>query len=242
MSALVVGGANGIGLAVATLLAQGGKHVFVADRVEPASGSCDYIPLDLATADYSAIERVKAETDTLVFTAGFGRLALFEDVAEEEMVLQMTVNTLAPMRVVRMFYDKIKSGDTFYTAVMVSVAGMMASPFFATYGASKAALNVFISSLNAELEGGGSCNRILNVSPGSFKGSRFNGAAHTDLAALTPLATEIIDRMYARERLFIPQYEEVYGEVLRRAYENPEAEARHSYEYKLARIRNNSKQ
>lgn len=240
MSALVVGGANGIGLAIATLLAQEGRHVYVADRAVPAAGDFDYIPLDLASADYSALEEVKPRIDTLVFTAGFGRLALFEDIAEEEMVRQMTVNAIAPMRVVRMFYDRIRSAEHFHTAVMVSVAGMMASPFFSTYGASKAALNVFISSLNAELECGGSPNRILNVSPGSFKGSRFNGAAHTDLSALAPLAKEIIDKMYAGERLFIPQYEEVYREVLRRAYENPESEARHSYEYKQARLTNNA--
>ena len=108
----------------------------------------------------------------------------------------------------------------------------MSSPFFSVYGASKAALKIFIESVNVELEKAGCSNRILNVSPGSIKGTAFAGGDN-DLTVTEQLASEIIEHLYAKDDLFIPQYEEVYKEVLRRYNEDFREEGRHSYEYKL---------
>jgi short-subunit dehydrogenase len=108
----------------------------------------------------------------------------------------------------------------------------MSSPFFSVYGASKAALKIFIESVNVELEKGGSANRILNVSPGSIKGTSFN-QGNTDLAQTTVLANEIIRNLEAKNDLFIPQYEEVFKHVLTRYQADFREEGRHSYEYKI---------
>ena len=97
---------------------------------------------------------------------------------------------------------------------------------------SKAALKIFIESVNVELEKGGSDNRILNVSPGSIAGTSFN-QAKTNLAVTTPLAQEIISHLKNRDDLFIPRYEEVFRNVLERYQADFRAEGRHSYEYKL---------
>jgi len=83
-----------------------------------------------------------------------------------------------------------------------------------------------------ELEKAGSSNRILNVSPGSIKGTNFNNGG-TDLSQLTDLGTRIISEMEQKNDLFIPQYDTVYQEVLRRYHEDFRAEGRHSYDYKL---------
>ena len=115
---------------------------------------------------------------------------------------------------------------------MVSIAGFMSSPFFSLYGATKAALKIFIESVNVELEKGGCANRILNVSPGSIKGTSFNGGA-TDLSETEQLAAEIIAHIEAKEDLFIPRYDEVFHEVLERYHTDFRAEGRHSYDYKL---------
>ena len=56
--------------------------------------------------------------------------------------------------------DKLEVANDFYCGVMVSIAGFMSSPFFSLYGATKAALKVFIESVNVELEKAGSPNRI----------------------------------------------------------------------------------
>ena len=48
---------------------------------------------------------------------------------------------------------------------MVSIAGFMSSPFFSVYGATKAALKIFIESVNVELERADSPNRLLMSRP-----------------------------------------------------------------------------
>ena len=108
----------------------------------------------------------------------------------------------------------------------------MSSPFFSVYGASKAALKIFIESVNVELEKSGTTNRILNVSPGSIKGTSFNNGK-TDLSQTEVLANEIITRLHHKEDLFIPQYEEIFKHVLARYQADFREEGRHSYEYKL---------
>ena len=108
----------------------------------------------------------------------------------------------------------------------------MSSPFFSVYGATKAALKIFIESINVELEKAGSTNRILNVSPGAIKGTNFNNSG-TDLEQLKELGNQILSEMEMKNDLFIPLYEKVYQEVLRRYYEDFRSEGRHSYDYKL---------
>lgn len=86
--------------------------------------------------------------------------------------------------------------------------------------------------MNVELEKHGTENRILNVSPGSIKGTSFNDGK-TDLSQTSPLASEIIERMMNHEDLFIPQYEEVFSNVLNRYHTDFRKEGRHSYDYKI---------
>lgn len=231
--ALIVGGANGIGLAIALQL-QGYDQVYIVDKVEPSVNLPSHISFelfDLTNDNYSIFDKYH-EVSLLMLTAGFGHLALFEEISEQYIVDSFQVNTIATIRIIRHFYDRLLGGDDFLCGVMVSISGFMSSPFFSVYGASKAALKIFIESINVELEKSGSTNRILNVSPGSIPGTRFNGGDN-DLSKTQMLAAEIIQRLEAKEDLYIPQYEEVFHEVLERYHQDFRAEGRHSYEYKL---------
>lgn len=236
-TALVVGGANGIGLAISHVLAAKNeyKKIIIVDR-SPIIPEYDHHKFeshifDLENQDYSFFNQFK-EVDTLMITAGFGKLALFENLSEEYIISSLTVNTLAPIRIIKIFYDKLKSEAEFYCGIMVSIAGFMSSPFFSVYGATKAALKIFIESINVELDKGGSLNRILNVSPGSIKGTSFN-KGKTDLDLTSHLAKQIVENLESRNDLFIPQYDEVYKNVLDRYSKDFREEGRHSYEYKL---------
>lgn len=236
-NALVVGGSNGIGLAVALELS---KYcgVTIVDKSEPAMilpENIGFINFNLLSDDFSVFDRFK-DVDKLIITAGFGKLALFENYTENMLVEMMNVNATAVMRVIQHFYSRMLANVDFYCAVMVSIAGFMSSPFFAVYGASKAALKIFIESLNVELLKNGTSNQILNVSPGSLKGTAFNGGKN-NIELIKPLAEELIRRMMDKEDLFIPQYEEVYKTVLARYAEDFRAEGAHSYDYKLNRVR-----
>lgn len=234
---LVVGGANGIGLSIATELAKRNdvEKVYVVDKAaisdEYQNDKFEGFLFDLTNEDYSFFDRF-ADIDTLMITAGFGKLALFKDVPEQHIMNSFNVNTIPVLRLVHKFYDKLEGADDFYCGVMVSIAGFMSSPFFAVYAATKAALKIFIESVNVELKKGSSTNRILNVSPGSLKGTSFT-AGKTDLCVTAPIANEIIKHLEAKDDLFIPQYDEVFKDVLERYHKDFRAEGEHSYDYKL---------
>ncbi len=73
---------------------------------------------------------------------------------------------------------------------------------------------------------------MLNVSPGKIKGTSFyNGK--TDISLTANLSNEILARMESKEDLYIPEYEEIYKEVLIRYNEDFRKEGVHSYDYKL---------
>ena len=234
---LVVGGANGIGLAIAHEMAnrEGTEKVYVVDKAplmeEYAHPKIQAFQFDLTSEDYSLFDRFD-NIDSLMITAGFGRLALFKDVPENYIMNSFNVNTIPVLRLVHKYYGKLEAKENFYCGVMVSIAGFMSSPFFAVYGATKAALKIFIESVNVELSKAGTSNRILNVSPGSLKGTSFSNGK-TDLGITAPMAKAIIEHLEAKEDLFIPQYEEVFKEVLERYHKDFRAEGEHSYDYKL---------
>ena len=235
--ALVVGGANGIGLSIATELAKRGEveKVFIVDKAplseEFTNQKFESFQFDLTNDDYSFFDRF-TDINTLMITAGFGKLALFKDVPESHIMNSFNVNTIPVLRLVHKFYGKLEAKENFYCGVMVSIAGFMSSPFFAVYGATKAALKIFIESVNVELQKGGSSNCVLNVSPGSLKGTSFT-AGKTDLSVTAPMANAIIENLEAKVDLFIPQYEEVFKNVLERYHADFRAEGLHSYEYKI---------
>lgn len=234
---LVVGGANGIGLTVAKELAKRREcqKVYILDKKPLAEkyteAKIQSFEFDLTSDDYSLFDRFY-DIDTLFVTAGFGKLALFKDVSEDTIMQSFNVNTIPTLRLIKRFYSKLESTEPFYCGVMVSIAGFMSSPFFAVYGATKAALKIFIESVNVELEKHGTCNRILNVSPGSIKGTSFNNG-QTDLSQTSALANEIVDHLEKHDDLFIPQYEEIFKDVLSRYNEDFRKEGAHSYDYKV---------
>lgn len=234
---LVVGGANGIGLSIVNEMVsrETSEKVYVVDKApfpeEYKHPKIESFIFDLTTEDYSFFDRF-AEINALMITAGFGRLALFKDVPERHIIDSFNVNTIPVLRLIKRFYEKLERDDDFYCGVMDSISGWMSSPFFAVYGATKAALKIFIESVNVELIKGGSHNVILNVSPGTIKGTSFYGKPN-DLSQLQGLAKEIIQHLEAKDDVFIPKYDDVFKEVLQRYSEDFRKEGAHSYDYKL---------
>ncbi len=232
---LVIGGANGIGLAIAIELAKAeASTVVIIDRVEPElelPGNITYEYGNLLDRDLSLLDKHN-DADGVVFTAGFGRVAPFETIIEPEIYNQFQVNAISPVNVLRYFYPRLKEDKPFYCAVMGSIAGIVSSPLFALYSATKAAVCKAIEAINIELEMAGSPNRVLNVSPGSIKGTHFNGGAN-DLSLTADLAAEIVRRMHARETLFIPDYDTVFKGVIERYQADAHQFGVDSYNYKM---------
>lgn len=237
---LVVGGANGIGLAIAHEMAkrETTEIIYIVDKEslkeEYSHEKIVSFKFDLTNSDYSFFNKF-FDIDALMITAGFGRLSLFRDVDEQHIIDSFNVNAISVLRLVKHFYWKIEGKDSFYCGIMDSIAGWMSSPFFAVYGATKSALKIFIESVNVELKKSGTTNVILNVSPGNIKGTSFY-ATKTNLDILSDLACNIIKHLEAKSDLYIPDYDKVYKNVLKRYYSDFRKEGMHSYEYKLIRM------
>ena len=200
--ALIIGGANGIGLGIAIELANRNdiEKVYIVDKdilsKEFMNSKFEIYQFNLLSNDYSFFNKFN-DIDVLMITAGIGKLQLFKDIEEDTISTLLNVNTISTIRIIKKFYNKINSKEDFYCGVMVSIAGFMSSPFFSIYGASKAALKIFIESINVELLKDGVTNRVLNISPGSIKGTGFNGNK-TNLLEIANLARDIIAHLQAK--------------------------------------------
>lgn len=240
--ALVVGGNSGIGLSIAQNMLHTYDHVYIVGKDAPAldalaaetkplfAEKTSFVKLNLINEDFSVFDQM-TDIDTLVITAGFGRVALFEELTEAEVDHLLTVNFQSIIRIIQKYYAHIKSHTPFYVAVMGSISGHVSSPFFSVYGAAKAGLCHFIENINIELQAAGCANRILDVSPGALKGTAFGGGTN-DLSMVDEISREVIRRMLARETVYIPLYEETYRGVIERYQKDPFAFGMQSYQYK----------
>lgn len=247
--AVIVGGSNGIGLAISKKLIDRGYYLEICDISYPEEGMLDqglyhYNYCDLFDFDEDLFYKLAADHDVelLMLTAGIGRVAEFQfhHIAEIERIL--TIDTISTIKIIRIFYDRIMKDETFYTGIMGSISGWLSTPCAAVYAAAKAGVVRFVESVNIELEAYGSDNRILDVSPASFRGSKFYGGKN-DLAITGPLAENILELLFKHETRYIPQYEETLKAVLQRYATDPHEYGLHSYQYKKesGRLDNNER-
>lgn len=231
-NALIIGGSNGIGAAIATELLKGEiDNLYIADIEKPIinDSKIKYRKTDLR---YDNLSNIVFDIDTLIITAGVGRLAFFEDLHDADIDKSFKINTISAIALIKKYYSKLVKKDNFNIVVMSSITGLIASPMYSVYSATKAALHKFIEAINAELFYKDTNNRILEVAPGYIKGTKFHGKDN-DLAQLSKLAKNIIDAMLNKECLLIPQYDETYKNVIERYCDNPSEFAISSLEYKL---------
>ena len=236
--AVIVGGSNGIGLAISKNLLERGYFLEICDRCSPEEGilpidSFHYNYCDLFDFDEELFVSLATDHDVelLMITAGIGRVADFQAHHIAEIDRMLTIDTISTIKIFRIFYDRILGTDIFYAGVMGSISGWLSTPAAAVYAAAKAGVVRFVESVNIELEIAGTQNRILDVSPDSFKGSRFYGEKN-DLSITGPLAEQIVGHLFSRDTRFIPQYKETFEAVIDRYHKDPHEYGLHSYEYK----------
>ena len=237
--AVIIGGSNGIGLAIARDLLSRDYHIHILDISQPDSAilsdeqNVTYSPFNLLYPDWDLIQSLSddAEVEGLMITAGIGRVAEFEYLHPSEIQNIFQINAVTSTQIIRYFYDRLKSEKRFFCGIMGSIAGLCSSPLFSVYAASKAAVCRFTESVNIELERANVPNRILNVSPGSIAGTRFNGGEN-DITKTRALAGQIVEALLASQTLLIPQYDEVFKGVLERYHQDPHRYGLDSYDYK----------
>lgn len=236
---LIVGGTSGIGLSIAKELSlNDGSSIYVLGRTKPVEKvkyNVSFIKFDLLKDDYLIIKDIieNFNIDTLILSAGIGRVAEFKDINDEEIISLFTVNSISTIRIIKYFYEKLLFDTNANCVVISSISGFVSSPLFSVYSATKASLNRFIESINIELYKSGSVNRVLNVSPGYIEGTGFEDKSNNDSSKTTDLAREIIFYMNNKSELYIPKYDEVYKKVICEYNKNPNEFGVNSYEYKI---------
>ena len=242
-NALVVGGNSGIGLAmVLKLIEEGYDKIYIAGKDSPSDidipqdclldfkRKTEFTKVNLIHEDYSCFDLIQ-DIDTLFISVGFGRVALFNELDENEISNLIKVNEMSVIRIIKKYADKLMTNIDFFCGIMVSIAGHVTSPYFSVYGAAKMGLRGFIESFNSELISLGFNNRILDVSPGKINGTKFDGDKN-DISVLKELSTQIYTKMISRSLLFIPHYDEIYKGVIERYNSDPIKFGCESFEYK----------
>ena len=174
-TALIVGASRGIGLGLAKDLRARGWRVTGTVRRPEDEAALREAGIEVERADIAdaasadtLIERVSAPLDLLVVNAGVSgpRHASVEEVTAEELGELMMTNAAGPVRLARRLLAAGKITDGGTVAVMSSTMGSVSdnkSGGYDLYRMSKAALNMAVRSLYAELKGRA---RVLSLHPG----------------------------------------------------------------------------
>ena len=126
MKALVVGGSSGIGLSIALNLVaqQEWDVVYVIDKnpipKEFFSNKMQYVQMDLVESVNHQVLNKMDDISALYITAGFGHLKYFQELDYRYIENSFAVNTLAPIEIIRHYYERLLGESPFYCGVMVS--------------------------------------------------------------------------------------------------------------------------
>jgi NAD(P)-dependent dehydrogenase (short-subunit alcohol dehydrogenase family) len=159
-SALVTGGSSGLGLGIARMLrAEGYELTLVARRPEPLAEAAAELGAEAVAANLADVEecvRIVAAhrerfgaLDVLVHSAGIGIGGSFAEQETKRIALQLDVNLRATLVVTREALPMLRVSRG-QIVTLASIAWTIPTPGLAVYGATKAALISFTSSLNRE--------------------------------------------------------------------------------------------
>jgi 3-hydroxybutyrate dehydrogenase len=140
-TAVVTGGAGGIGRACAERLARSGAHVVVVDRDGDAAarvaaaigGRAETVDL----SDLAAVDRLDPAVDIVVNNAGLQHVAPLHEFPPETFSLILRLMLEAPFRLVRRCLPHMYAQGWGRVVNMSSVHGLRASPYKAAYVSAK---------------------------------------------------------------------------------------------------------
>ena len=172
-TAIVTGGASGIGLATAKKLYRRGAHVVLADINETAlkeaerqvsesasSATNRIIGIPTNVADEAQVQALMQRAvqefgriDLVMCSAGIGGAGIIDTFSGAEMERMMSINFLGTYHCTRAALPTMRQQYGGHFVFMSSVAGKLCVPLLTAYCATKWAVRGFSSALRAELYG-----------------------------------------------------------------------------------------
>ena len=190
---LVTGASSGLGLALARRLLQTQHRVILTARKESLPRltqagiteservrirALDVTVLEQRLALSEEIQREFGGVDVLINNAGQMYRAVLEHLSDIEQFVQLDVNYLAPMDLVRLVLPHMRAQRFGRILNVSSVGGMMAMPTMAAYSASKWALEGATEALYYEVKPWNI--HVSLVQPGFVRSESFRNVRFTD--------------------------------------------------------------
>ena len=166
-SVLITGATDGLGKALALLLAERGYHVFAAGRspeklaqldaaARHKNWALDAITLDVCSDEsvHHAVKNVLAKAgalDVLVNNAGVNYTAAVEDLTIDDWRAQFETNFFGVLRVTRAVLPHMRERRNGRILMMSSLGGLVTPPTQGAYSSSKHALEGLSNALRLEL-------------------------------------------------------------------------------------------
>ena len=209
-TAVVTGGASGIGRAVARALAEAGTRVVVADRETDAGARVAgelaggvaaghrFAELDVTDPDRvrGLFAALPARADILVNNAGINLPAALLDMNADAIARTLAVNQTGMILCAQAAATGMAAAGGGVIVNMASESGLEGSVGQSVYAASKAAVYSLTRSWAKEL--GPSGVRVVGVAPGPLEPTGMTSAAYmAALAKARGTTPEAIDRGYA---------------------------------------------
>lgn len=173
MDVLLIGGAGGLGSAVALYLAERGMRVFSCDITEQNNSHKNIVPFFTDIKDQNSIDKTFTEASSLtdglsaiISLAGVFMMDSFIEIPEENLKHIIEVNLMGVYRINKTFFPLLKKGGRIIVTTS-EVAGLKSVPFNGMYCLTKTALEYYADTLRLEMQLLG--YKVINIKPGPFK-------------------------------------------------------------------------
>ncbi|MCK2020671.1 SDR family oxidoreductase [[Brevibacterium] frigoritolerans] len=171
-TALITGGASGIGRAITQVLTKAGAKCIILDKETPADLGLQSLQVDLANPDeLTTVLSTLTDVDILVNNAGIlGEPRRLDETPVEHLNTSWAVNLRAPMLITQALVPHMRNRGQGVIVNIASIAAFRGSGTDPAYAAMKAGLVGLTKSLAQQYGPFGI--RSLAVCPGSVRGTR----------------------------------------------------------------------
>ena len=209
LKVLITGGSGGLGAATATLLAEGGAHVMIADIKDDEGAALagtlgdkvHYRQLDVTspegwTAAVEAAEAAFGGVNALFNNAGIVSFTAVQDSSPEEFRRTMDINLYGVFLGIHHCAPAMARAGGGAIVNTSSTAGMMGYAGIASYVASKWGVRGLTKAAALDLAPDGI--RVVSIHPGPIRTNMTAGLSE-EMSAAQPIPQAVLDKHYLRK-------------------------------------------